>query len=70
MKVVLTITQSLIGILVVILILIQAKGTGLGRSLSSQSYHSRRGMENLVFRLCIFLAVVFVVLSVIQLFAK
>ena len=70
MKLGLTITQAIIGILVTILVLIQAKGTGLGRSLSSQTYHSRRGVENLVFRICIFLAVAFVGISVTQLFVK
>lgn len=68
MKITLTIVQAILGVIVTLLILIQAKGTGLGRSLTSQSYHSRRGMENLVFRTCIFLSVVFVCLSVIQLF--
>lgn len=68
MKIALTVAQALLGVLVTLLILIQAKGTGLGRNLSTQSYHSRRGMENLVFKLCIFLSVAFVCLSVIQLF--
>lgn len=70
MKLALTIAQTIVGIMVAALVLVQAKGTGLGRSLSSQTYHSRRGVENLVFRMCIFLAVVFVLFSVAQLFVK
>lgn len=64
----LVVAQSIIVVLVVVLVLIQAKGTGLGRGLSSQTYHSRRGVENLVFRACIVLTIVFVLLSVAQIF--
>lgn len=70
MKPWLVIIQSIIGCLVIFLVLIQAKGTGLGHSLSSQAYHSRRGVENLVFRLCVFLGALFVTISITQLFTK
>ncbi len=65
MKLAITIAQIIIGVVVSGLILIQAKGVGLGRSMGSGSYHSKRGVESLVFKTTIFLAVVFVVLSLV-----
>jgi preprotein translocase subunit SecG len=48
------------------LILLQAKGTGLGRTFGgSSTYHSKRGMEYIVFRATIIFAVLFVVTSII-----
>lgn len=60
MKDALLIAQIIIGIVVTGLILLQAKGIGFGRSLSASNYHSRRGMEYIVFRATIILAVAFV----------
>jgi len=66
---ILTILQIIISILLVAVILLQAKGTGLGTAFggSNQMYHSKRGMEKVVFTLTIFLAFVFITLSVISL---
>jgi protein translocase SecG subunit len=64
MKDVLIIAQIVIGIVVTGLILLQAKGIGFGRSLTTSTYHSRRGMEYIVFRLTIALAVVFVLTAI------
>ena len=63
MKDTLTIIQIILRLAVTGLILIQAKGTGLGRTFGSQTYHSKRGVESLVFKLTIFLASSFVILS-------
>jgi len=63
MKDTLTIFQIILSLAVTGLILIQAKGTGLGRTFGSQTYHSKRGVESLVFKLTIFLASSFVILS-------
>lgn len=48
------------------LILLQAKGVGLGRSFGSTAYHSKRGVERLVFRLTIGLSIFFVGLSFVS----
>jgi preprotein translocase subunit SecG len=66
MKLALSIIQVVSAVLVSILILLQPKGTGMGRAFGSTSYHSRRGMENIVFRMTIFLASLFVVASVVN----
>lgn len=59
------ILQIIIGIALSGLILLQAKGVGLGRSFGGQMYHSKRGLENIVFRSTIILSVLFVGLSVL-----
>lgn len=63
-----SILQIIFGIILSTLILLQAKGTGLGRSLSGASYHSRRGLETLIFKSTIVVAVIFVAISVLRLF--
>lgn len=69
MKIGLEIAQIIIGIAVSVLILLQAKGTGLGRTFGSTAYHSRRGLETLMFKSTIALAIIFVAISVVaQLF--
>lgn len=65
MKEVLPLIQTAVGIMLSICILLQAKGTGLGRSMGPTSYHQRRGVEILLFRATIVLAVVFVVFSIV-----
>ncbi len=66
MKMALSIIQVVAAVLVSILILLQPKGTGMGRAFGSTSYHSRRGMETIVFRMTIILASIFVVASVVN----
>ncbi|MDO8488332.1 MAG: preprotein translocase subunit SecG [bacterium] len=65
MKTALLLAQIVIGIVVSTLILLQAKGTGLGRTFGSTAYHSRRGLETLMFRITIILAVAFVAISIL-----
>lgn len=66
MKFTLLIVQIVSGVILTALILLQSKGTGLGRSFGNQAYHSRRGMEYIVFRFTIFLSVFFVVVSAVN----
>ncbi len=65
MKTVLLIAQIVIGVAITVLVLLQSKGTGLGRAFGSTAYHSRRGLETLMFRLTIILVVSFVAISII-----
>ena len=60
--------QIVIGFLLSAAILMQAKGTGLGRSVGPSSYHARRGMEKMLFKATIVLSVVFVAISVMAQF--
>lgn len=63
----LLIAQIVVTVLLIAVILMQSRGTGLGSTGSGQSYHSRRGMEKVLFRATIGLTVVFIVLSLLPL---
>lgn len=65
MKIWLLLIQILIAVAVSGLILLQAKGTGLGRTFGQATYHSKRGVEFIVFRLTIILAVLFVLVAIV-----
>lgn len=62
---VLYIIQSVVALFLIGLIVLQAKGTGLGRSFASSNYHAKRGMEKTVFALTIASSIIFLTLSVI-----
>lgn len=60
------IAQILVAILLTLVILFQAKGSGVGTALgggTSGSFRTRRGVEKTLFQLTIVLAVVFVVVA-------
>jgi len=65
----LIIVQIVISIALIALILIQAKGTGLGRTFGSGggTSFSRRGLEKLIFKLTFVLAGLFLAISILQL---
>lgn len=68
---ILLIAQMAVSILLLLAILIQAKGTSLGRSFGgSASYHTKRGAERALFMATIFLAVIFVGLSLLNLISS
>ena len=65
MSIVISVIQIFSGVLLTILVLLQAKGTGLGRAFGGgQAYHSKRGVENLVFKSTIVLSIIFVITSI------
>jgi protein translocase SecG subunit len=71
---IINLAQSIVAILLVVLILLQERSSGLsglfaGTETSGGFYHARRGLEKLIFRGTIALAVLFVALSVAQLLA-
>jgi preprotein translocase subunit SecG len=61
MKNILLISQIILSVIVSGLILIQAQGTGLGSSWSGggETYHTRRGIEKVLFYLTIALVIIF-----------
>lgn len=63
------IIQILVSIILIALIVLQAKGVGLGRAWggSGDFYKSRRGVEKIVFNLTIILVVVFLITSILAL---
>ncbi len=59
------ILQTLISLTLIGLIVLQAKGTSLGRSFGATNYHAKRGMEKTVFYATILTSIIFVSLALI-----
>ncbi len=68
MKTFLLIFQIIISTLLIIIILVQAKGSGISTVFGGQGgfYRSKRGVEKLFVAFTIILAFLFLVLSIIQ----
>ncbi len=62
------ILQIIFSLILIAFILLQAKGTGFGRSMggASSSSFTRRGLEKVVFRATFIVAALFVVVSIAQ----
>ena len=65
----LNIVQIVISISLILVILVQAKGTGLGRTFGSGggTSFSRRGLEKLIFRSTFVLVGLFLAISILRL---
>lgn len=72
MQQILNIIQIVLATLLVIVILMQQRGTGLGGAFGGGGnvYRSKRGMEKILFNATIVIAVLFVALAIINLFIK
>lgn len=66
MKPVLYLAQVIVAVLLILVIVIQEKGSGIGASFGGDFsfYRTKRGAEKLLFYLTIFLSFVFVLLSI------
>ena len=70
LKQILTTTQIVASITLIILILMQARGTGFGRTgTGSGASFSRRGLEKMIFRLTFVTVALFLIVSFALLFA-
>lgn len=69
MKAAISVIQIILGILLVLVIIIQQKGSGIGTSFGGDMsfYRTKRGAEKLLFYATIVLAVVFILSSLIGL---
>lgn len=64
----LLIAQITLGIIITVVILLQAQGTGLGSSFGgSESYHTKRGVEKAMYYATMICIALFVVVSVLVL---
>ncbi len=63
----LAVFQIILGVWLVVLIILQAKGTGLGSTFGSSTsfYSTRRGAEKVVFVATVVLATLFIVASLL-----
>ena len=71
-NIVIQIFQVLTAIGIIILILLQPKGTGLGRAWGGGGafYKSKRGVEKIVFKLTIILVFLFLISSILNLLLR
>ncbi|MDO8671809.1 MAG: preprotein translocase subunit SecG [Dehalococcoidia bacterium] len=62
------IAQIILAVVLTLIILLQAKGSGFSGVFSSDTsvFRTRRGVEKVLFQLTIFLAVLFVLLSMVN----
>lgn len=69
MKATISLIQIILGILLVLVILIQQKGSGIGTSFGGDLsfYRTKRGAEKLLFWATIFIAGAFILLSLLGL---
>jgi len=72
MKNILYIVQIIVSILLIIVILLQQRGSGLGAAFGGESgvYRTKRGAEKFIFRLTIILAVIFFVTALANVFVE
>ena len=72
MKNFLLILNIVVSIFVILLILIQGKGAGLGSAWGGRGelFQTRRGVERFIFRLTIFFILLFLILSLINFLIK
>jgi preprotein translocase subunit SecG len=64
----LNIVEIVVSIVLILVILLQTRGSGFSATFSSDSsiYRSRRGVERTVFNFTIVLAVIFIVVSILS----
>jgi preprotein translocase subunit SecG len=57
--------QILVSLVLILVVLLQAKGSGFGAGLggTTSSFRTRRGMEKTLFQLTIFLVIIFLAMS-------
>lgn len=72
MRLALTVLQVVLSILLIIVVLVQQRGTGLGDAFGggSGAYRSRRGIEQTLFTATVVIAVLFVAAAVASLFVR
>ncbi|MDD2823129.1 MAG: preprotein translocase subunit SecG [Candidatus Daviesbacteria bacterium] len=66
---IITIIQMVLGVLLMALVLLQAKGTGMGSTFGGDMgfYRTKRGFEKLMFRGTILVVALFIITSLIEL---
>lgn len=64
--------QAIISVLIITAVLLQSQSGGLGPAFGggSESYHTRRGLEKVIFNATILLVVLFALVSIASLITK
>ena len=70
MENILNIIQIIVSIFLIIIILLQQKGSGLGSTFGGDNtvYRTKRGAEKIIFRMTIFLSFLFLTTALISIF--
>lgn len=68
MNIIIIVVQILLAVLLITTILLQSRGTGLGQAWGGggEFYRSKRGLEKILFRATVVLAVLFFIWSIIS----
>jgi len=68
MKEIVAVVQIIFAALLVVVILLQAKGSGLGQAWggSGEFYRSKRGVEKILFKITIALSILFFIWSIVS----
>lgn len=67
MKQVLLISQAVLAVLLVLMVLIQTRGTGFSRGwVASGESFTRRGLEKFIFKATFVVALIFIIVSILQ----
>ncbi|MGE5619795.1 MAG: preprotein translocase subunit SecG [Sphingomonadaceae bacterium] len=68
MQTYLNLVQILLSIVLILVVLLQAKGSGIGGAFGTETsaYRSRRGVERTLFNFTIVLSVLFVLISIVS----
>lgn len=66
------ITQAVLSVCIIIVVLLQAQGGGIGPTFGAggENYHTRRGLEKVLFNATIVLIVLFAVASIASLITR
>lgn len=66
------ITQAILSVLIITVVLLQAQGGGIGPAFggSGENYHTRRGLEKVLFNATIVLVALFAVASIASLITR
>ncbi|PLX25652.1 preprotein translocase subunit SecG [Candidatus Parcubacteria bacterium] len=72
MKNILYIVQIIVSVLLIVVILLQQRGSGLGSAFGGESsvYRTKRGAEKIIFRLTIALAALFLLTALANIFVE
>ena len=62
--------QTILALLLIVFILLQSRGAGIGSIWGGggEFYSTRRGIEKILFRLTIFISILFVIVSLLAVF--
>ncbi|MSQ15450.1 MAG: preprotein translocase subunit SecG [Dehalococcoidia bacterium] len=67
-KIIMNVTQFLVSVMLIVVVTVQSRGAGFGGAFGTQGavFRTRRGVEQVLFRATIGLAVIFIAVSIVS----